>query len=135
VAIDAGLSGFAVVARRDFVLGPGQVLDLGVVPGLPLDRVPEDQRGDLGIETTEKDDRLVVEAVAAGGPAAQAGLGAGDVVVAVDGHQVSALGADVVDELLSPVHVRAGQEVRIAVLRGGKPAELVVTAAAIPPKP
>lgn len=70
--------------------------------------------------------RPVIEEVADGSPAEQAGLKAGDLVTRVNGTAV-ATPAAARDRLRGLV---AGEPVRVAVSRGGKPAELAVT-----PKP
>lgn len=136
IVIDAGLTGgFTVVAEKRFTLAVAQELDLGTVQGLLRERVPAAERGDLGLTTTELRERLVVDAVREGGPAAQAGLKPGEVVVSVDGFTVEALGADVIDGLLGAERVRAGQTVTVGVVREGKTVEVPVTAAPHVPAP
>jgi S1-C subfamily serine protease len=67
----------------------------------------------------------LVVAVAAGGPAVQAGLQVGDVVTAVDGAQVTA------DHPLDPVRLglATGQHVRLTVVRAGQEQSVDLTVA------
>jgi len=59
-------------------------------------------------------EKRLVDAVLAGSPAEQAGVEAGDVLVAVDGEPVSALGPD----RLTKAFRREGTEVRVTLERG-----------------
>ena len=72
----------------------------------------------LGMYTADRDGRLVVNGLASGGPAEQAGVHAGDLVVAVDAERVGSLG-DLFREIwrLGP----AGTEIPLTLARGGAP--------------
>ncbi len=84
-------------------------------------------RGDVqygGIGARMKGPELVVTEVFEGSPAEQAGLRAGDVVLLVDGRQVSGLG---VDEAVSLIRGPAGSRVELTVQRRGEPAPLTLS--------
>jgi S1-C subfamily serine protease len=87
------------------------------IAGQPA-RLPDGQRG--------SDDRrkaLLVVGVTAEGPAAQAGVIVGDVILAVDGHPISAP-EDLLDLLAGD---RVGKPATLHLLRGGSPTDLSVT--------
>ena len=65
---------------------------------------------------------LLVTSLARGGPADQAGILVGDIVVDVAGRPATTL-----HELRSALAQRIGERVRVALLRGGAPAEASVT--------
>ncbi|WP_372526052.1 S1C family serine protease [Piscinibacter sp.] len=71
---------------------------------------------------TEPGVGLLVTSLARGGPADQAGILVGDIVVEVAGRPVATL-----HELRSALAQRIGERVRVALLRGGAPAEASVT--------
>ncbi len=73
---------------------------------------------------------LTVDTVTEGGPAAKAGLKAGDVVTAVAGAKV----ADQKELVVALGKGKAGEKVKVTVNRGGKPVELEVVPAAAPPR-
>lgn len=69
----------------------------------------------IGVTISEKEQGYLIEKVAEGGPAEEAGLLAGDVIIAVDGTNV--VGMDV-NEGKQLVQGKAGTTVQITVLRG-----------------
>src|SRR5262245_47677952 len=70
--------------------------------------------------------RLFVQAVAAGGPADQAGVQPGDILVSVDGERLQTP-----DDLVRiELELDAGDDVDVTLDRGGQPVELTLTAAA-----
>jgi membrane-associated protease RseP (regulator of RpoE activity) len=81
-------------------------------------------RGFLGMALTEADGAVTVESVLAGGPAAQAGLRAGDRIDQVQGKTVQS----VADVQRRTARVTVGQAVRLSVRRGDKTEEITVTA-------
>jgi serine protease Do len=110
---------------RDFDFGEG-------VNGARLFRF-SDRRGKLGIQYEELSEQLagyfkvdggvLVSTVEPDGPAAKAGIKAGDVVVKVDGKAVRDG-----DDLRSAVsRLEAGQEATLGVQRDGRPLELKLT--------
>jgi S1-C subfamily serine protease len=78
----------------------------------------------LGLYATEVDNRVVIAGVAGKSPAARARLKQGDVVLSVDGAQVSGL-AGLFRKVWSLG--RAGVEVPMTVYRDGRPVDLTVT--------
>ena len=66
---------------------------------------------------------LLVVGVTAGGPAAQAGVIVGDIILALDGHPISAP-EDLLDLLAAD---RVGKSATLHLLRGGSPTDLSVT--------
>lgn len=69
-----------------------------------------------------------VSEVSAGGPAAKAGIQAGDVITQIDGHKIE-YGADVVDYVSS---LSIGTKVKLTELRGGKTMNTTVTLGELP---
>jgi hypothetical protein len=150
--LDGDAEGFQVVAMRDFVLDRGQHLDLGELRGIAASTIPKAERGELGLETDEavwanrpladgqnaEDDppagldpeaeHLWISEVEADGPASKAGLARGDRIVSVGGAAVELIGRGVVEQLLSPMRVRAGDSVTIEVERAGERKSYTVTA-------
>jgi len=102
-----------------------------------LDRVGRVDRGWLGIRGSGRDPApsvpagVVVEEVTAGSPAAEAGIAAGDVIVAVGADRVRAL-ADVQAALTL---TRPGQQVDVERARGGRTASVAVTLTSPPTGP
>jgi hypothetical protein len=129
MAFDGGLTGFHVVAHKDYTLAPGQKLDLGVVKGLAPRSGPA---GSLGLATEERDGKLVVKSVTAGGPAETAGVKAGDAITAIDGRSVAELTLELAGDALDAEHVAAGQVVVLSLARGGTTSEASITAIAVP---
>jgi S1-C subfamily serine protease len=87
------------------------------IAGQPV-RLPENQRGADG-----REEALLVVSVSAGGPAAQAGMLVGDLILALDGHAITAP-EELLDLLAGD---RVGKSATLQVLRGGKPVDLAVT--------
>jgi hypothetical protein len=83
-------------------------------------------RGFLGVELapTKDIEGVVIKAVLAKGPAAAAGLKAGDQVSEFQGEEIS----DIEEIQKLAAKVKAGQKVRFTVKRGGAPKKFVVTA-------
>lgn len=96
-------------------------------------------RGQLGVTVQEvtqalarsfglaQPDGALISAVRAGGPAAAAGLQAGDVVLAVDGAPVR----DAADLLVTVARIRPGREVDLQVWRGGAASQLKAVVGAL----
>lgn len=144
------LNDMNTVATRKYTVPAGQRLDIGTVEGLIVAPVPENERGSLGvtfdIATWEnrpgagdtptappqgvgaEDGLLWVESVEADGPAAAAGLLAGDRVLAVDGVEVAAVGAETVFSTLMMGTVRVGQVVKLKMERNGAAQEIAIAA-------
>jgi hypothetical protein len=91
----------------------------GIKPGPPP--VP---RGFLGIELAEAGGKVTIKSVLKAGPAAKAGLKAGDRIEQVKDTKVGSF-ADVVREVAS---VAVGQAVRFHVVRGDEKLEITVKA-------
>lgn len=92
----------------------------------PADAVPEDApaagEGTLGLRVREEGGRLLVDAVDPDGPAARAGLGKGDVLLAVGGAPVKTA-KDVADRLKG---LEAGAVISLRIDLGGKPEDVAV---------
>jgi hypothetical protein len=121
------------VIRAD--LGPAEQRKLGDVALLEVPDVPKDERGDLGLDLDVDEPlagsaSLVVESVAANGPAQRAGLQVGDQIVAALGKDVAAAGPEMVGRLL--VRVLPGTRVELQVLREGKLLDPLVMVAGPP---
>jgi S1-C subfamily serine protease len=87
------------------------------IAGQPV-ALPDAQRNATG-----RDEALLVVAVTGGGPAAQAGLLVGDVLLELDGQPVEAP-EDLLDLLTGD---RIGRTVTLKVLRGAEPRDITVT--------
>jgi hypothetical protein len=98
-----------------------------MAPAAPT--APTDQRpGAVGIQVSvEKDGTVVVRAVQPGGPAAQAGIQPGDIIVAVDGIPAN--------DQRAPAHIRgaAGTAVRLTMSRNGQQQDFTLTRAPFNP--
>jgi serine protease DegQ len=86
------------------------------IAGQPV-ALPDHQRG-----TTDRERALLVLAVTTGGPAANAGVLVGDVLLALEGTPIESP-EDLLDLLLT---VGAGHRARLQVLRGAAPLEMTV---------
>lgn len=97
-----------------------------------LEWVPEDaklaQEPVLGIKFSSSDPR-VIDAVLAGGPAAQAGLSPGDELIAIDEVRIPASGPNAISKYFKP-----GQSTKVLLARRGQILERSVTLEA-PPAP
>jgi carboxyl-terminal processing protease len=75
----------------------------------------------LGIEVVADKDRIVVVNPIEGSPAATAGVRSGDVILAIDGQEVT---ADAIDRTIVSMRGKAGSRVRLAISRDGEPQPL-----------
>ena len=104
-----------------------------ILPAAAAAQVVVTPRGWIGVTFEERksvDDRgersvLVIDAVTRGGPADQAGIRAGDLLVAVDGQR----GLTSVAHLREHVHPEAGEEIALTIARDGTLHTYQVTAA------
>lgn len=96
---------------------------LGGLGGFKMPEAPQ-PRGLVGLELAEKGDDVVVAGILASGPSAQAGLKKGDVLLKIDGKEVS----DVARAHQLTSRVRPGQEIRLVVRRDGSETEIIVQA-------
>lgn len=87
---------------------------------LQFGRVDAPPRPWLGLFATDAADGVTVTGLAAGGPAAKAGIAAGDLVLAIDGHEIEDLG-DLWRKLWAAGN--AGVSVTLAVSRDGRQIE------------
>ncbi|HEY4186595.1 MAG TPA: trypsin-like peptidase domain-containing protein [Polyangia bacterium] len=98
---------------------------LGVMVG-DLSELEASKRATLGTSIPER--AAYVSEVSVAGPAAKAGVQAGDIITQIDGRKIE-YGADVVDYVSSqPI----GTKVRLTELRGGKPVTSTVTLGELP---
>jgi len=148
-AINPGNSGGPLVDGRGRVVGVNSQIatagagggNVGVGFAVPANTVREVvprlaggqtiDRPYLGVTTAAGSSGVEVQAVTAGGPAERAGLRAGDVVVSVDGHEVSEPG-DVTDALDGS---EPGDSVEVEVERDGDRERLDVTLGTRPATP
>lgn len=93
---------------------------------LEVVRRSTDTPGNIGVEFSQEVARL--ERVEPQGPAAKAGLRAGDVVVAVDGAPVAPLNASGIEALIA--NHAPGTKVTLGLLRGTQPVSVTLTTAA-----
>ncbi|MBP9863378.1 MAG: PDZ domain-containing protein, partial [Kofleriaceae bacterium] len=103
------------------VAGAGEV-DVGDIPVVPRRVEPGDPRSDVGMSFVEREPgsdprqyQLKVSRVEPGGPAAAAGIVAGDVIVAIDGYDVRGARSSLAWPLL---RVKVGVAVELALARG-----------------
>lgn len=135
----AGMGG--MVAEAEYEVSAEDEEDLGTITGVAPSAIPAEERGELGLQVkvapyakrpraprAEDDEaeaaldgeaRLWVSQVTPSGPAALAGLVPGDEIVAVDGSDVAGIGASNAATLLSPRHVRVGDEVTLSFAHQG----------------
>jgi serine protease Do len=98
---------------------------LGVMVG-DLNELDPAKKSALGSNLPEK--AAFVSEVSPGGPAAKAGVQAGDLITQIDGRKIEA-GADVVDYVSSQ---NIGAKVKLVQLRSGKPLSSTVTLGELP---
>jgi S1-C subfamily serine protease len=131
--------GIPTLAATDPQLGGGSAPGIGfAIPSnlvkdiasqiLSHGKVVDSHRAYLGIDVGETTNGVYVGSVTAGGPAAEAGIHAGDVIVSVDGKPTSttALLSGVLAEL------EPGQNVAVTVTKNGTKTTLRVTLGAYP---
>jgi hypothetical protein len=112
--------GFNPLTTKPYEITNGQHLDLGQIQIVPP------RQGDAGTfgMTTEWTDALTVTQVKPGGPAANAGLVAGDVIATLAGRPIKDLGGPQVQQYLSSGSIGIGTTVQLGLARG---ATIVVT--------
>ena len=117
-------SGDETVDGNMFV--PVDLLDPILDDLLRTGRAAGPRRPWLGMYTADAQGRLVVNGLAAGGPAERAGVATGDLVVAVAGERVTSLA-----ELFRQIWRQgpAGTEIALTLARGGTPLHLQVRSA------
>lgn len=147
--MDPKAKGFDIIAQEEFELGAGEDLDLGEIHGAQQNKVPEDQRGTLGMSTSvgptcpmdsgdgndepaedseaEPAQHLWIVAVDEGGPAESAGAKPCDRITHVRGVEVAMAGAVLVQQLLERGIV-AGETTTISVDRDSGPTTLSIVA-------
>jgi membrane-associated protease RseP (regulator of RpoE activity) len=110
-------SGFKPLATKPYTASAGQRVDLGAIEIVPP------RKGDAGTfgmttEPTTAGDGLTVVQVKPGGPAAGAGLVAGDTITAIAGRTVKDLGAPASAQYLSSGSIGIGTTVNLGLARG-----------------
>lgn len=140
------------VAEADYQVDPEGEEDLGTITGVAPSYIPPEDRGELGLQVKvathakrpraptathdepeaalDQRERLWVSQVAPGGPAALGGLVPGDEILAVDGSGVAGIGPGNAATLLSPRHVRAGDDVALEIDHDGRRHTVTITAKA-----
>lgn len=144
----AGVGGS--VAEAEYEVEAEGEEDLGTITGVAPSAIPAEERGELGLQVKvaryakrprapgaeddeaeaalDASERLWVSQVTPSGPAALAGLVPGDEIVAVDGSDVAGIGASNAATLLSPRHVRVGDEVALSFAHQGSRHTAVIRA-------
>src|SRR3569623_1952928 len=106
--------GFEQLAKKDFTATEGQLVALGAIKVVP----PRNgDAGTFGFVTAHSGGKLTVVSVSPGGPADKAGITTADVITQLDGHDVSAIGAEA-SVLLSSGRIAAGDTVTLTLERG-----------------
>lgn len=156
IVFDGDAAGFEMIAQKEFELTPGQSLDLGELMGTSARRVPKEERGDVGMQveaatwadrpgagdepgdppagTDGETELLWVLSVDEGGAAERAGVEVGDQVLAVNGIAVTSVGANLVEQSLSPRRIKAGEPLTITIDRAGRRDTLTVIPAPVDPE-
>lgn len=158
VVMDGDAGGFEMIAQKEFDLGAGQDLDLGEIRGHVMASIPKDQRGELGMtllaatwasrpaQGVSKEGAeppsgidtetvyLWVDTVEPDGPAASAGIAEGDRVVSIAGVDVAAVGAEMIERMLTPRRIKAGEPMPLVTDRGGKQRAVTVTPRPVAPE-
>lgn len=108
-------------------------IDLSVRPAEPnrIPDAPPDRRAWLGVDLGESDRGVFVTRVHPGGPAEQAGVAAGDVIVSLDGQQVSTVS----DVLTRMGQLTPGNQAQLVVQRDGKESTLTVVLGTVSVRP
>jgi carboxyl-terminal processing protease len=133
----AGLPLAGEEAGAQAVLGAVRTADPGARTGTEaeIQALEADRAGQvfrIGLELMEEDRIPVIQRVTPGGPAASAGLAAGDQLESVEGQYVT---GRPVSEIQAQVAARGTQPVRLAVLRPGEARAREVTLVAVPVRP
>ena len=108
--------GLQPLGMRDYTATEGQIVDLGTIEIVPP---RTGDAGTFGLATNLEGDKLVVSYVKDGGPAAIAGVRAGDRITAINGRDVSSLTPQVASLLLQSGNVGVGNQVTLSLDRGG----------------
>jgi hypothetical protein len=106
--------GFTPLSTKPYEITNGQHLDLGQIQIVPP------RQGDAGTfgMTTEWTDVLTVTQVRPGGPAANAGIVAGDVIATLAGRPIKDLGGPQVQQYLASGSIGIGTTVQLGLARG-----------------
>jgi predicted metalloprotease with PDZ domain len=126
----ADLDAQLAAARRKLEQAANEVARLSAKLSDPMVRVApffEPGRAIIGVQVESAAGGARVREVSPGGPAAEAGIRTGDVIVAVNGTAIS--GAEPARQVMRLMHeVKPDSRVSVRVLRDGKPQEFTVTA-------
>ncbi|HET6305940.1 MAG TPA: trypsin-like peptidase domain-containing protein [Rhodopila sp.] len=145
--INPGNSGGPVFNMDGQVIGVSSVIvsptgaSVGIGFAIPSDAVSRTvtqllakgsiERGWLGVSVEDRDDGVAIAAMDRNGPAAKAGLRAGDVVIAINGEKIeSSRGL-----IRAVAGVPPGNAVHVTVRRQGREVEIPVTVGRCPPEP
>jgi protocatechuate 3,4-dioxygenase beta subunit/membrane-associated protease RseP (regulator of RpoE activity) len=103
------------LATKPYTVAQGQRVDLGTIKIIPPRTTDP---GTLGMATDLEDHDLAVSLVQPGGPAASAGIVAGDKITAIDGTSVVDMTPAIAQQVLSSGTIGAGQSVTLTLARG-----------------
>jgi hypothetical protein len=109
------MGSFGDMEPHDFTAGEGERVDMGTIRIVPPRNT---EAGTYGMATDVDGVKLKVTDVTAGGPAAGAGIVAGDMIVSIEGIPIEALKADIAKKLLSSGVVGVGQTVKLGLENG-----------------
>ena len=124
VNIMPATGGFAELASRPYTVAEGQTADVGTIKIAP----PRDgDAGTLGMTTSDINNALVVDSVADGGPAATAGIKAGDKVVSINGTPIEMITAKLASMALASGTVGVGTRFTLGIDRAGASLQIPVT--------
>ncbi len=147
-----GSGGGGPVAQQEYTIEAEEEHDLGTINGVAPSYLKPDERGTVGLtirvatyakrprapEAEEDEEqavfdetnRLWVALVTPDGPAALEGLVPGDEILSVDGGGVKGMGASNAAKMLSPRHLRVGDDVSLEVEHDGSRRTVTLTAIA-----
>src|SRR5258706_14880420 len=103
------------LANHSYSAVAGQRIDVGSIKIVPPRTT---DAGTLGMATEVEAAALAVTSVSPGGPAALAGVVAGDKITAIDGHALADVTPKIAQTMLSSGTIGIGQTVSLALERG-----------------
>jgi C-terminal processing protease CtpA/Prc len=115
--------GFKPLATKPYTATSG-LTDVGAIEIVPP---RQGDAGTFGMVTEWEKDVLTITQVKPGGPAAQAGLAAGDVIASLAGRAIKDLGGDKVQQYLSSGSIGVGTMVQLGVERAGQKLNIAIT--------
>jgi hypothetical protein len=115
--------GFKPLATKPYTAA-GRVTDVGAIEIVPP---RQGDAGTFGMVTEWEKDVLTITQVKPGGPAAQAGLAAGDAIASLAGRAVKDLGGEKVEQYLASGSIGVGTTVQLGIERAGQKLTVAIT--------